>query len=67
MQIARPICKNQTKDKVYFKLPPDVKDARFQGKVALTYGSNLISRLRVMSIMFIVANARSTGISYASF
>ena len=32
--LARPICKNKTKDKVYFKLPPDVKDARFQGKIA---------------------------------
>ena len=32
--LARPICRNKTKDKVYFKLPPDVKDARFQGKIA---------------------------------
>ena len=31
---ARPICKNKNKDEVYFKLPPDVKDARFQGKIA---------------------------------
>ena len=32
--LARPICRNKTKDKVYFKLPPDAKDARFQGKIA---------------------------------
>ena len=32
--LARLICRNKTKDKVYFKLPPDVKDARFQGKIA---------------------------------
>ena len=40
--LARPICNNKTKDKVHFKrdfkrdfkLPPDVKDARFQGKIA---------------------------------
>ena len=34
--LARPICRNKTKDKVYFKLPPDVKDARFQGKIAFS-------------------------------
>ena len=38
-----------------------------KAKSLLTHGSNLISWLRVMSIMFIVANVRSTGISYASF
>ena len=27
--LSRPICKNKTKDKVYFKLPPDVKDSTF--------------------------------------
>ena len=32
--LARQICKNKIKDKVYFKLPPDVTDARFQGKIA---------------------------------
>ena len=32
--LARSICRNKTKDKVYFKLPPDVKDARSQGKIA---------------------------------
>ena len=32
--LARLICKNKTKDKVYCKLPLDVKDARFQGKIA---------------------------------
>ena len=32
--LARPICRNKTKDKVYFELPSDVKDARFQGKIA---------------------------------
>ena len=32
--LAIPICKNKIKDKIYFKLPPDVKDARFQGKIA---------------------------------
>ena len=32
--LARPICRNKTKAKVYFKLPPDVKDARLQGKIA---------------------------------
>ena len=32
--LARPICRNKTKDKVYFKLPPDAKDTRFQGKIA---------------------------------
>ena len=32
--LARLICTNKTKDKVYFKLPPDVKDARFQCKIA---------------------------------
>ena len=32
--LARPICRNKTKNKVYFKLPPDVKDACFQGKIA---------------------------------
>ena len=31
--LARPICRNKTKDKVYFKLLPDVKDARLQGKI----------------------------------
>ena len=38
-----------------------------KAKSLLTYGSNLISPLRVMSIMSMVANVRSTGISYASF
>ena len=33
--LAGPICRNKTKDKVYFKLPPDVKDARFQDKIAV--------------------------------
>ena len=32
--LPRPICRNKTKDKVYFELPPDVKDERFQGKIA---------------------------------
>ena len=32
--LASPICRNKTKDKVYFKLPPDVKDAHFQSKIA---------------------------------
>ena len=27
--LTRPICRNKTKDKIYFNLPPDVKDARF--------------------------------------
>ena len=31
--LARPICKNKTKDKVYFKLPTNVKNAHFQGKI----------------------------------
>ena len=65
--LARPICRNKTKGKVYFKLPPDVKNARFQGKIVLMHGRNLISRLRVMSVSFIAANVRSTGLSYASF
>ena len=32
--LARPICRNKTKDKVYFKPPSDFKDVRFQGKIA---------------------------------
>ena len=27
---------NKTKNKVYFKMPPDVKDACFQGKIAFS-------------------------------
>ena len=36
--LARPICKNKTKDKVYFKLYPDVKDVHFQSKIAFNAG-----------------------------
>ena len=32
--LVRPINRNKTKDKVYFKLPVDVKVARSQDKVA---------------------------------
>ena len=32
--LLRPIYKNKTKDKVYFKLPTDDKDVHFQGKIA---------------------------------
>ena len=38
-----------------------------KAKSLLTHGNNLISRLRVMSIMSMVANVRSTGVSYSSF
>ena len=32
--LARSVCKDKNKDKVYYKLPTDVKDARFKGRTA---------------------------------